>query len=189
MKTVGTTIAEAVLLLVVAAVVGLGVNAARGRDSIKLLNDYFTIKVTPPSPPETNEPNEPNDPNDPNAMGLGFQALSHEEVVKIWEDPKYRHQLYVIVDARNDHAYESGHIPGAVQCDYYRFEDFTAEVIPAVMGAEKVVVYCHGGDCEDSLLVCGKLIEYQIPWHCIFVYKEGWEDWVARGMPIAEGRE
>lgn len=186
MSRITQTILETLLILALGTAAGFGLNAVRGRDSIALGRDY-----NPPLPPRpTGTQAAGGDPTarvtaDP-ANGepeRPFQEVSFEDVVKLWEDPKHQLGLYVLVDARNDRAFAAGHIPGAVQCDYYRIEQYLDTVVPAVLGAERVVVYCNGADCEDSLRVCGALLEFEVPWDRIFLYKGGWAEWHERGMP------
>ena len=176
MNKVTLTLLEAVVLCVAGVAVGFAMNAMRGRDSIDLHRDYHPkIKV-----PESSEPDVAESP---------FQSVTLKEVIEIWDDPRFQYEAYVIVDARDDGAYEAGHIPGAVQCDYYRIYDYLEQVVPHVLGAERVVVYCNGVDCEDSLLVCGKLIEVEVPWENIYLFKGGWEEWKRTDYPIETGRK
>ena len=57
------------------------------------------------------------------------------------------------------------------------------------MGALKVIVYCGGGDCEDSVFMCRELLEADVPYDAIHLYVGGWEEWTAKGMPVEEGRQ
>jgi 3-mercaptopyruvate sulfurtransferase SseA len=119
----------------------------------------------------------------------GFEVVNVEEVRAIWEDENFQWDIYVIVDARADDPYKEGHIPGAIQCDYYRIEHYWPEVLTRAAAAEKIVVYCNGGDCEDSLYVCGELVASDIPKANVLLFKGGWTEWTAAGLPIATGRE
>ena len=108
---------------------------------------------------------------------------------EMFQDPRTENGTYVFVDARADEHYEAGHIPGAVQCDYYRIDYYFPEVMQVASNAEKIVVYCNGGDCEDSLYVCGELLKADIPRAHILLFKGGWQVWSKSGMPVETGRK
>ena len=48
-----------------------------------------------------------------------------------------------------------------------------------------IVVYCSGGDCEDSHMLSEKL--YIVGFDNVLVYKDGYPDWVKRGLPVTKG--
>ena len=193
MKGIRGAIAETIVVVVVGVTAGFGLNAVRGRDSIDLTRDYKP--PIPATPVTTNEAGTSGAPAAAVEAGhkdqrdQAFQVVTLEEALTIYEDPNAASGLYVFVDARNDGAFESGHIPGAVQCDFYRLDDYIAEVGSNVAGAEKVVVYCNGYDCEDSLLICGELLRNDVPWEAIHLFKGGWEEWHGRDLPYVTGRE
>lgn len=114
--------------------------------------------------------------------------VRHDEVVELYNDPMYAVDLYVIVDARDDKEYAKGHIPGAFHLYYYQEERYVPEVLPAAQGAEKVIVYCNGGDCDDSVHTADLLrSKYMIDPGKIFVYAEGFEHWSKAGLPVETG--
>jgi rhodanese-related sulfurtransferase len=117
-----------------------------------------------------------------------FQEISFEEVVKAFKDPDTASGLNVFVDARNPESFESGHVPGAIHCDPYNVEPYLDDVVAAAIGASKVIVYCNGGDCEDSIFMCRELVEADVPYEAVYLYAGGWKEWSAKGMPIEEGR-
>jgi len=86
--------------------------------------------------------------------------------------------------ARNDEAYAEGHIPGAIQCDRYRLDDYIDEVMEAAIQASKVIVYCNGGQCDDSKHLCGELIQRGIPYGNLFLFSGGWEEWIENKMSV-----
>jgi len=192
MKRVACTISQALVLVLIATGLGLATNAVRGKDRIDLRRDYFRrpdpVRLTASGPaPATQSADGPVRPGpDPNAS-LPFQVVELAEVKRLFDDPKSGTGQYVFVDARADEPFQRGHIPGAVQCDYYRIDFYIESVLNRVLGAEKVVVYCNGGDCEDSLHVCGELLNSQIPWGSIFLFKGGWQEWHQAGYPVETG--
>jgi rhodanese-related sulfurtransferase len=117
----------------------------------------------------------------------GLQAIEGAAVEQLFHDPRYAQERIVFVDARNDHAYLEGHIPGAYQLDYYRAEDYLPVVLPACLHAEIVVVYCNGGDCEDSEFTALTLREEGVPAESLRVYLGGMNDWEQSGRPVETG--
>ena len=115
--------------------------------------------------------------------------MLYDEVVAIFNEENTQLGVNVFIDARADTAFEEGHIPGAVQCDHYQLEDYMEAVLDVVYDAEKIIVYCNGGECEDSIFVCADLIDFDVSYDSIYLFAGGWKEWSGNGMPIAKGRE
>jgi rhodanese-related sulfurtransferase len=88
----------------------------------------------------------------------------------------------LILDARTADFYHEGHLPGALLLDFYNMDMYWDEVRPKLDRYAIYVIYCNGGDCEDSQLLATQLINegYYEP----RVYKGGYEKWVELGNPI-----
>lgn len=94
----------------------------------------------------------------------------------------------LFLDARRTSLYRLGHIPGA-----RTFSVWEADIDDKVKGvfaegrdqSAPVVVYCTGGDCEDSHMVGQKL--YFVGFDNVLVYKDGFPDWEKRGLPVDKG--
>ena len=94
----------------------------------------------------------------------------------------------VFLDARRTNVYEQGHIAGARP-----FSVWESDVDDKVKGffgegrdqSQPVVVYCSGGDCEDSHTLAQKL--YFVGFDNVLVYKDGFPDWQKRNLPIHTG--
>jgi 3-mercaptopyruvate sulfurtransferase SseA len=110
-----------------------------------------------------------------------------DQVYRLFQDPRYQQGLVVFLDARDDRHYQQGHIPGAWQLDYYRYSDYLAAVLPVCMMAQEIIVYCNGGDCEDSEFTALLLRDAQIPLDKIRIYAGGISDWRSKGWPIETG--
>ncbi|MDQ5872260.1 MAG: rhodanese-like domain-containing protein, partial [Acidobacteriota bacterium] len=50
-----------------------------------------------------------------------------------------------------------------------------------------VVVYCSGGNCEDSHMLAEKL--YMVGFDNVLIYKDGFPDWEKRGLAISKGTD
>ena len=87
------------------------------------------------------------------------------------------------IDARPQALYQTGHVPGALDLPREDFEGGYARV-RASLASEKdqpIVIYCSEADCQDSELVADALSH--LGYRRLFVYKEGWEEWMRAGLP------
>jgi rhodanese-related sulfurtransferase len=155
-------------------------------DASRSIDDALTaasVDKTPPSktasPPDEEEKH----------LDHPYQEIQFDQVKAIFEGTDPTTGAYVFVDARNDHLYAEGHIPGAVQCDHYRLNDYIDDVLPLAQQVEKVIVYCNGGDCEDSIFMCGDLIDSGIPFERMYLYPGGWKQWIKQQMPVIKGKD
>lgn len=117
----------------------------------------------------------------------GLQVVASNEVVELSRDLRYEQGLVVFIDARNDQHYQAGHIPGAWQFDHYRAENYLPAVLPVCLSAQKVVVYCTGGTCEDSEFAAVMLRDAGVPQENLFVYAGGIAEWMTTGHPVEIG--
>lgn len=135
-------------------------------------------RATPPSPAEVLTER---------LRTKGLQLVDSNQVTQLFRDPRYEQELVVFVDARDDRHYQEGHIPAAYQFDHYRPENYIATVFPACQFARQIVVYCTGGDCEDSEFTAVTLGAVGIPKDKLFVYGGGMTEWVTNGLPVELG--
>lgn len=92
------------------------------------------------------------------------------------------------LDARRTSVYREGHIAGARP-----FSVWEADVDEKVKGfygeghdpGAPIVVYCSGGDCEDSHMLGQKL--FFAGFNNVLVYKDGLPDWQKRGLAVTKG--
>jgi rhodanese-related sulfurtransferase len=117
----------------------------------------------------------------------GLQLVTSNEVVKLFHDPRYEQGLVVFIDARDDQHYAAGHIPGAWQFHHYHAENYLPTILPVCMTAMQVVVYCSGGECEDSEFAAVMLRDTGVPRENLFVYAGGITEWKANGLPVEIG--
>lgn len=97
----------------------------------------------------------------------------------------------LFLDARRTSVYEQGHIAGARPFSVW--ESDIADKIRALWEQRQdpkeqalpIVVYCSGGDCEDSHMLAQKLFETFFT--NVYVYKDGYPDWVAHRAPTRTG--
>lgn len=117
----------------------------------------------------------------------GLHLVESKQAEQLFRDPRYAQELVVFVDARDDTHYQEGHIPGAHQFDHYHAAQYFAAILPVCQAAEQVVVYCTGGNCEDSEFAAIFLRDAGIPGEKLLVYGGGMTEWTANGLPIEVG--
>jgi rhodanese-related sulfurtransferase len=203
MKKVRTTIQEAAIVVLLAFVVGLSANSINGK-GVKLSRDYFKKTITaPPSvspsnnhqPDPTSMPATGNSDHTEDADGVhrnssGLQAIGMKLAVEWYDDPKTAGMQYIWVDARKLEQYAEGHIPFAHLMYHYQVDDYLPLLMPMLQVAEKIIVYCGGGDCEDSILLARYLVEDAgLPFDKVYVFEKGMEGWLAGGHPIQKGNQ
>jgi len=98
------------------------------------------------------------------------------------------HQGRLFLDARRTSVYTDGHIPGARSFPVW--ESDIADRVKAFFdeGLDQnapIVIYCSGGDCEDSHMLAEKL--YMVGFNNLLVYKDGFPGWQKRGLPAVKG--
>jgi rhodanese-related sulfurtransferase len=112
---------------------------------------------------------------------------SFQEVLEWLRSPGAADGRLVFIDARNRALFEEGHIPGAHLLDRFYPEQSLPEVLPIAMAAERVIVYCTGGDCEDSEYAALMLQEAGVPVERIMVYSGGITEWQDSRGPVETG--
>lgn len=117
----------------------------------------------------------------------GYQVIGHADVVKLHDSPEFAQEQVVFVDARADSPYQEGHIAGAYQLDHFHLEAYMPGVKAACDAADKIVVYCNGGECEDSKLVSSDLMDAGILPSRVYVYVGGIMAWKKHRLPLERG--
>jgi rhodanese-related sulfurtransferase len=110
------------------------------------------------------------------------------------DDVAWLHAKGVLfLDARRTSVYEQGHIAGARPFSVWeadvddKVNKLFAERSDPREQALPIVIYCSGGDCEDSHMLAQKL--WGIQFNNVYVYKDGFPDWQKRGGAIHRGSE
>ncbi len=184
-------------LLEVAAVAGCGLivgviaNGLSPR-GLSLTRDYFPEigSISSSEKPQESSDRPPTEvlTTSDEAVSVGkVVSLSHDETLNLFADPRREAELITFLDARSPELFLEGHIPGAFLFYHYRMEEYLGEVLPVSQTAEVIVVYCNGGECEDSKLAAASLQQLGIPLDRLRIYAEGMEGWRAHGQPIELG--
>ena len=129
----------------------------------------------------------------PGAGGTGKEFAPHPQ--KAWVEISgddaaelFARKTVPFLDARRSGVYAQGHIAGARPFSVWeadvddKVKAFFAE---GLNQSAPVVVYCSGGECEDSHMLSETL--YFVGFDNVLVYKDGFPDWQKRSLPIATG--
>jgi rhodanese-related sulfurtransferase len=117
----------------------------------------------------------------------GFKVAGLDEVTQWFHEPAFTEERIIFIDARKDDAYTEGHIPGAYQLDHYYPEKYLPDVLPAAQSAETVLIYCTGGECEDSEFTAVLLRDAGVPSERLQVFAGGITEWRKHELPIEVG--
>jgi rhodanese-related sulfurtransferase len=116
----------------------------------------------------------------------GLQLADSNQVYQLFRDPRCEQSLVAFIDARHDEEYQAGHIPGAYQLDYYYKEKYLPPLLDLLRLAEQIVVYCNGGNCDDSEWTAVLLADI-VPREKLLVYGGGITEWATNGWPVELG--
>ncbi len=119
--------------------------------------------------------------------GKGLQLIDRRQALQFFHDPRFQQNIVVFVDARDEQHYREEHIPGAYEFDPYRPEKYFDAVLPVCKAAEQIVVYCNGGDCDDSETAALLLRDVGIANQKLLVYGGGITEWTTNGLPVEIG--
>jgi rhodanese-related sulfurtransferase len=118
---------------------------------------------------------------------LGMQLVEGQQAQQLFRDPRLPQGTLMFIDARDEELYRAGHIPGAWEFDPYRPEKFFPAVYPLCQAAEQIVIYCNGGDCDDSESAAITLRDVGIATNKLFIYIGGFAEWATNGLPVEVG--
>ncbi len=107
----------------------------------------------------------------------GTAKVTAEDLISLVD----KHDNLVIIDARTAQDYEGGFIEGAISLpDTSTTPEALAKVIPAKN--TPVLFYCNGVKCGRSVASCK--IAVADGYSNIYWFRGGWDEWVAKGLPV-----
>jgi rhodanese-related sulfurtransferase len=89
----------------------------------------------------------------------------------------------VVIDVRPDLHYRRGHVPGALSLPATRFQAGYSKLKARLESdkAQLLVLYCGGGQCDESEQVRGRL--RAMGFTRVAIVPEGWAGWQAARLP------
>ncbi|MCH2112067.1 MAG: rhodanese-like domain-containing protein [Planctomycetes bacterium] len=116
-----------------------------------------------------------------------FLSLSISDAKDWWDYRVDEIGGVYFVDARKASTVSIGHIPGSLNIDRYLDEDPSPDTLSKLQNASMVIVYCAGGDCEDSVFLAKDLVyRWQVPLDIVAIFEGGFEKWKEAGHPIEQ---
>jgi rhodanese-related sulfurtransferase len=185
-------LAEAALVLLGGLVFALIANQLSPR-GLSLTRDYFAAggkRVASSPGPMATQPANSEAPAGTVTAELrrrGIREISLTQAAPLYRQARRARRSVVFVDARDDAHYEAGHIPGALQFDYYHPENYLLPVLDACQNATQIVVYCTGGDCDDSEFAAVMLNQAGVPAAKLQVFAGGYGEWTNHNLPVEIG--
>lgn len=157
------TLGELLVIGLIGLALGAAYNGARAKGALDWTKDYFALADDAENP---------------------IQEIGIDDIVDIVGDLDYDRWRFVFVDARSADVFADGRIQGAIRCWQADLAECIEFVLEPALGAEKVIVYCNGGKCDESKYMCRELVVRGVPRESIYLYAGGWDDWIANEMPF-----
>jgi rhodanese-related sulfurtransferase len=185
---------EAVIVAVAGAALAFAANAISPR-GLSLSRNYFPSDQATPLQIHRTKPitSTTNGPSEPELIAAhfkekGLQLVDSDKALQLFHDPRIHEGSIIFIDVHSERDYQEKHIPGAYQFDYYHPEATIGAVLAACQTAGQIVIYCNGGNCEDSELTAIMLRdEAHIPGEKLFIYSGGITEWTQKGFPLETG--
>ncbi len=156
---------QIIVILIIATVAGLAVNAARS-GGLALVGNWpsSTSHGEGPVVPPSAQPGDP-------------PFITLEDAVTMFQSKDI-----IFIDARPTEDYDYGHINGAINIPYDYLDDTWYAFIDSLDHSRAYVVYCGGSECEASLNL-GRYMSDQGFKH-INVFFGGWSEWLDNKLTI-----
>ncbi len=143
-------------------------------------NTEPVVDTPPDVPVVTSEPEFPRTTPGPNWPA---HHVTVEQASQLFGRPDV-----LFVDARALDKFEEGHVQGAICLPLEAFHGQQPQILEfhTSMDFPIVVIYCGGGDCEESDAVRDLLMPDG--YENVYVMHDGWPGWVKMGLPGETGQ-
>lgn len=99
----------------------------------------------------------------------------------------YTNNKAIFIDSRDNAEYREGHIKGAINMPYDKFNQYYPKYKDMLTKDKKIITYCHGTGCGLSVDVAKDLLA--LGYTNVYVMTEGWPGWINARLPISVGEE
>jgi rhodanese-related sulfurtransferase len=157
-------IRDAILLSILAAAIALGVNAI-SPNGIPLKGVWYDNrgKAEMAIPPSYDQKLD--------------SLLTMDDAFNFWKNKQA-----IFLDTREPEDYANGHIPGAINFPFEKWDEFWAGVKSQLSTSGKIVCYCGGLDCELSLDAARELKTLGYP--NAYIFFGGIKKWQDFKLPV-----
>ena len=172
---------------------GRGGEGERGRETVSPPQSLpISPSRTRPIPPSPTRPLAPSPTRQAAQPAKPREFPPHPDKPWVEIDSASVRELYArgvpFIDARRTGVYEEGHIAGARSIPVWEAdldERLKALYEENLDPEAPIVIYCSGGNCEDSHMLGQRL--WGLSFNNVLVYKDGYPDWVKNGGPTRTG--
>ncbi|MFA6954262.1 MAG: rhodanese-like domain-containing protein [Thermoanaerobaculia bacterium] len=108
-----------------------------------------------------------------------FVEISSEDAMQLW------HEKAIFIDARRTDVFAQGHIAGSRSMPVWEadIDDRIRAFFDEVTNQQQpIIVYCSGGNCEDSHMLADKL--WGVGYENVLVYADGFPAWQKMGGAV-----
>lgn len=159
MRTFASTVIRAAIILVVATSIGIGLNLA----SSKPLPWIYVP------------------PKELTLAGVKVPLIDEKEARKHLDDPDT-----VFIDTRSREEYAEGHVRGALLLPDPEKEEQFPTLEPLLADKSRLVLYCHGPECDMAEQVA--LFLAQLGYKDLAIMAPGFPAWEDAGYPVERPR-
>lgn len=153
------------------------------------------VPVSSPAPEKPKKTVAPSPKPVPKPIDLATRFPAHPDKAYVevsGDDAALLHANGALtLDARRTSVYEAGHIAGARTFSLWesdideKVNKLYEERSDPREQLKPILIYCSGGDCEDSHMLAQKL--WGVQFNNIYVYKDGFPDWQKRRGTVRTG--
>jgi rhodanese-related sulfurtransferase len=108
----------------------------------------------------------------------GIRFITLAETEDLFSQKMQGAKGLLFIDSRSRADFAAGHIPGALSVP---LENVRRSATFAFPGAQTLVVYCEGGDCQTSISLA-RLI-HDRGYKDVRIFSGGWAEWISGGLP------
>lgn len=177
-----TTVLPVFGIILVGSIVALGFNSVRTDVRIKLSRNYFKIAERASSESEQGSTEDGSD----SRLKHPYAVVTLDDMIDMVDSEAHYNGDIVLLDARNEEDYSENHIPRAFHVDNYNVDKCLDDVQPYLDSAEIIVVYCGGGECEDSIFLATELEARGVSFDKLRLFEGGLKSWQDADLPLEE---